>query len=269
MRKSTKKLTWLGHNCFTFTYDDAIFAIDPFLQHKNAPIAAKDAVVDYALVSHGHADHCADVAAFVKARNAPIIAVPEVASAFAKEKLTTEPINIGGAIYLPVSKDPNAPKAQILAVQAPHSSTMQNGDPGGVSLGFVLSFSQNGVHIAPDRAPIAPLDKTLAMAAAFTIYFACDSGYFSEMEWIGKLGVDIAVLPIGNRYTMGPAVSLDAIRAINPRWVVPSHYNTWAPIVQDVEKWADAVRQYTKASPLVLAPGESAVESEDGNWDVA
>lgn len=133
-------------------------------------------------------------------------------------------------------------------------------------MGFVLSFSQNGAPLSPDQAPIKPLKDVLADAEAFSIYFACDTGYFSEMSWIGKLGIDVAVLPIGDRYTMGPSLSLEAISALNARYVVPCHYNTWPPISQDASKWADAVQRYTQSKPLVLKPGVPVAEDESGNW---
>ena len=266
MKSTTKKLTWLGHNCFIFEYGDAKFIVDPFLIPDSSPFSAESIAADYVLVSHGHDDHCADALTIARKNNASVVAVAEIAGFFTKIGVKTEPVNIGGAIYLPVSGDASVPKAQILAVQAPHSSTLPQGDHGGNSLGFVVSFSQNGVSLSPNDAPIKPMQKTLADAAAFSIYFACDTGFFSEMRWIGKLGIDVAVLPIGDRYTMGPSTSLDAIDAISPRYVVPSHYNTWPPISQNVSQWSDAVRQYTKSEPIVLTVGKSVNEKEDGSW---
>ena len=87
------------------------------------------------------------------------------------------------------------------------------------------------------------------------IYFACDTSLFSDMQLIGKSGVDVAVLPIGDLFTMGPEDSLEAIRLIQPRQVLPSHYGTWPPIEQDAEAWATLVREETDAEPIVLSPG--------------
>jgi L-ascorbate metabolism protein UlaG (beta-lactamase superfamily) len=75
------------------------------------------------------------------------------------------------------------------------------------------------------------------------------------MQRIAGKGVDLAVLPIGDLFTMGPADSIEAIRLINPTRVLPNHYNTWPPIAQDAEAWADAVRAQTSAEPVVLEPG--------------
>ncbi|MBQ6827277.1 MAG: MBL fold metallo-hydrolase, partial [Thermoguttaceae bacterium] len=187
---------------------------------------------------------------------------------FAEQKLRVEPTNVGGAVYVPISPDANVPKAQILTVAAPHSSTCPNGAPGGTSLGFVLSFSQNGKPLDPNAVDaIKPLRKTLADADAFSIYFACDSGFFGDMSWIGSLGIDVAVLPIGDRYTMGPAASLDAIRALKPKYVVPSHYNTWPPIAQNVERWSAAVVDWASPTkPLVAKIGAALESNENGDW---
>ena len=265
--KQNKSLTWFGHNCFQFVWGTARFLTDPFLAEGVAPCSANEIQTDYILVSHGHGDHCSDAIQIAKRNNATIITMAEMASFFAKQGVKVEPMNIRGAVYVPVDDDPDAPKGQILMTQAPHSSTTPNGEPGGNSAGFVLSFSQNGAHLSPDRVPIKPMKATLADAFAFSIYFACDSGYFSEMKWIGEFGIDVAVLPIGDRYTMGPALSLDAINALAPRYVVPSHYNTWSPIRQDVAKWADAVQQFTRSKPLALSPGVTVCEKDDLQWE--
>ncbi len=266
MKNTVRRLTWFGHNCFLFESDNIRIMVDPFFPPNSSPVSAESIRTDYVLVSHGHDDHCADAYTIARNNNALIIAVAEIADFFAEKGVKTEALNIGGAVYLPRSLDSVIQKAQILAVQAPHSSTLSRGIAGGNSLGFVISFSQNETELSPQKGAIKPMRKTLADSAAFSIYFACDTGYFSEMNWIGKLGIDIAVLPIGDKYTMGPSVSLDAIEAISPRYVVPCHYNTWKPISQDVFKWSEAVRQYTKSEPIVLAAGASVSEKDDGSW---
>jgi L-ascorbate metabolism protein UlaG (beta-lactamase superfamily) len=88
------------------------------------------------------------------------------------------------------------------------------------------------------------------------VYFACDTAIFLDMKLIGSGGLDLAVLPIGDLYTMGPEDSIDAIKLLNPKRVAPCHYNTWPPIEQDAQAWARNVRSHTAAEPIVLAPGE-------------
>jgi L-ascorbate metabolism protein UlaG (beta-lactamase superfamily) len=72
---------------------------------------------------------------------------------------------------------------------------------------------------------------------------------------IGSAGIDVAVVPIGDLYTMGPDASIEAIKLVDPRRVLPAHYNTWPPIEQDAEAWASQVRAETYADPIVLEPG--------------
>jgi L-ascorbate metabolism protein UlaG (beta-lactamase superfamily) len=87
------------------------------------------------------------------------------------------------------------------------------------------------------------------------VYFACDTAVFLDMKMIGSGGLDLAVVPIGDVYTMGPADSIDAIKLLNPKRVAPCHYNTFPSIKQDAAAWAERVRSHTAAEPIVLQPG--------------
>ena len=89
------------------------------------------------------------------------------------------------------------------------------------------------------------------------IYLAGDTALFLDMKLIGLSGLDLAVLPIGDRFTMGPEDSIEAIKLLNPKRVAPCHYNTWPIIAQDAEAWAAAVKRETAAQPVVLVPGKS------------
>ena len=88
------------------------------------------------------------------------------------------------------------------------------------------------------------------------IYFACDTGLFSSMRLIGEEGIDLAVLPIGDNFTMGPDDAMRAVELIAPQLVLPIHYNTFDLIRQDAEKWKQDVEAKTKAKVVVLKPGE-------------
>jgi L-ascorbate metabolism protein UlaG (beta-lactamase superfamily) len=77
------------------------------------------------------------------------------------------------------------------------------------------------------------------------------------MALIGEEGIDLATLPIGDNFTMGPEDALRAVKMLQPKHVIPVHYNTWELIQQDPEAWAERVRQETDAEPHVLKPGES------------
>ena len=133
-------------------------------------------------------------------------------------------MNLGGAVDLPFGR--------LKMTLAHHSSTLPDGSPGGNPCGFLLELDGRRV------------------------YFACDTALFGDMQWIGRGGLDAAILPIGDLFTMGPADSLEATKLLRPRKVLPSHYNTWPPIAQDAAAWADSVRRETDATPLTPQPGE-------------
>ena len=97
----------------------------------------------------------------------------------------------------------------------------------------------------------------LVMIGGKTIYFACDTALFSDMQLLREKGIDLAVLPIGDLYTMGPKDSVAATNYLDPKQVVPTHYNTWPPIEQDVAAWAEMVRASATAEPIVLEPGQT------------
>ena len=90
-----------------------------------------------------------------------------------------------------------------------------------------------------------------------TIYHAADTGLFYDMKLIGEDGIDLAILPIGDNFTMGPDDALKAVKLIEPRRVIPDHYDTWPLIAQDAAAWAERVRAETSTEPLVLQPGDS------------
>jgi len=133
-------------------------------------------------------------------------------------------MNLGGAINLPFGR--------VKSTLAHHSSTLPDGSPGGNPGGFLL-----------------------ALADGKKIYFACDTALFGDMALIGEEGLDLAVLPIGDRFTMGPDDSIRAIKLLKPKRVAPAHYNTWPPIAQDAQAWAARARSETAAQPIVIEPG--------------
>lgn len=221
-------MQWLGHATWLIESDGRRLLIDPFLNDSpTSPVKAEDVDADVILVSHGHFDHVSDVASIARRNGSQVIANFEVADWFAKNHNLENTIgmNIGGNF-----------KTDLFSVKmthAIHSSQLPDGSYGGSPAGFLLGLG----------------DKT--------IYFACDTSLFSDMQLIGKAGVDVAVLPIGDLFTMGPADSIEAIKLIQPKQVLPSHFGTWPPIEQDGEAWAEQVRKQTEAEPIVLSPGDS------------
>ena len=224
------ELKWLGHGSWFISSGDQRIVLDPFLTNSpTAPFSIDEVEADYILVSHGHFDHVDDIVPLATRCHSTVIAVFEITSWLeSKHGITaTEPMNLGGEIELPLGR--------VKMVQATHSSVLPDGTSGGVPAGFVVSFPEGKV------------------------YFACDTGLFLDMQLIGKLGIELAVVPIGDRFTMGPADSVEAIKLVEPRRVVPAHYNTWPPIEQDAAAWAEQVSSETGAEPVVLEPGQSIV----------
>jgi len=251
------ELTWLAHNCWRLTLGKTVFIVDPFLLLPVSAAKEQSVEADYLLVSHGHADHCASALTIAKRCGSTVAAMAEAAGWFEKNGVSkTEPMNIGGTGPLK-AEDENGKTVTIRVMMTPalHSSTMPDGKPGGNSSGFLVIVPNSGAD--PWSGPVRPMKETLADCR--TIYFACDTGWFSEMEKMGDWGIDTAVLPIGDRYTSGAAMSLDMILSLKPKRVIPGHFNSWPPIAQNAEQWAEAVRNYTSALPVVLKPGESVV----------
>jgi len=220
------ELTWFGHGSWAIQTGDSNVLLDPYLDdNPAASCKAADLEADYILVSHGHFDHVADVAPIANRTGAMVVAMVEVAQWFADQHQVahTTGINLGGTLALPFGK--------VKMTLAQHSSQMPDGSYGGPAAGFILDLPEG------------------------KIYFACDTALFLDMQLIGAEGIDLAVLPIGDHFTMGPADSVKAVKLIEPRRVAPMHYNTWPPIEQDVEAWAAQVEAETSAEPVVVEPG--------------
>jgi len=222
------ELTWLGHASWKITTGNHTILLDPFLNDSpTAPIKSAEVEADHILVSHGHFDHVADVAEIANRCDSMVVAIFEIAQWFAQNhsvKQTTG-MNIGGSLSLPFGT--------VKMTPAIHSSQLPDGSNGGVAAGF------------------------LVMIDGKTIYFACDTALFSDMKLIGEKEIDVAVLPIGDLFTMGPKDSVTATNYLNPKQVLQSHYNTWPPIAQDAAGWAEMVKAGSTAEPIVLEPGQS------------
>ncbi|MCI0492173.1 MAG: metal-dependent hydrolase [Planctomycetes bacterium] len=221
-------ITWLGHNCWTIETASHLILLDPFLDDSpTAPLKAADVKPNFILVSHGHADHVGDTVAIARRTQATVLANFEVGQWLARQDVASSQIvgmNPGGGVQQPFG--------HVKFTIAHHSSSMPDGSYGGVPGGFLLTL------------------------AGARIYFACDTALFFDMKLIGSGGLDLAVLPIGDLFTMGPEDSIDAIKLLNPKRVAPCHYNTWPPIAQDAHAWAGKVRSHTAAEPILLQPGD-------------
>lgn len=222
------KIRWLGHSCLAIESDARRILIDPFLTDNPAAAARADEVeADFVLVSHGHGDHVGDAVDIARRTGATVIANYEIVGWFQKQGVErAHPMQIGGAFRFPFGR--------VKLTQATHGSVLPDGSNGGNPAGFLLTLN----------------DRTV-------IYDAADTGLFGDMKLIGEEGIDLAIVPIGDNFTMGPEDSIRAIKLLSPRRVLPIHYNTWDVIAQDADAWAEQVKTQTSATPVVLKPGES------------
>jgi L-ascorbate metabolism protein UlaG (beta-lactamase superfamily) len=224
-------ITWLGHSCFALEAEGARLLIDPYLNdNPSSPIKADKAEADFVLLTHGHFDHVTDAPAIAKRTGAKVVAGFEVTEWLKREGVAEDkvvPMNPGGAVRLPFGK--------VKFTIAHHSSSTPDGAYGGVPGGFLIEL------------------------AGKRLYFAGDTALFLDMKLIGLGGLDLAVLPIGDMFTMGPEDAVEAVKFLNPKKAAPCHYNTWPPIAQNAAAWAGEVRRQTAAEPIVVEPGGSFV----------
>jgi L-ascorbate metabolism protein UlaG (beta-lactamase superfamily) len=223
----TTKITWYGHATLGLETAGYRLVIDPFFTGNPAASVKADQIdPQYILVSHGHDDHLGDAVPIAKRTGALVIANNEIAVWAGQQGLKSHGQHIGGGYQHPFG--------YLKLTHAIHGSCLPDGSNGGNPAGFLLTT--NDGH---------------------KIYMACDTGLFGDMALIGDEGLDLALLPIGDNFTMGPADALRAVKLLRPRHVIPIHYNTWGLIAQDPEKWAAQVRSETSAQVHVLQPGES------------
>jgi L-ascorbate metabolism protein UlaG (beta-lactamase superfamily) len=220
------RVRWLGHACLLVETDGQRILIDPFLTHNpKAVLKADEAQADFILVSHGHGDHLGDTVPIAKRTGATVVANYEISEWLKGQGLDkVHGQQHGGGFGYPFGR--------VKLTLAFHGSVLPDGTYGGNPCGFLI-YTKDGKKI----------------------YNAADTGLFGDMKLIGEEGLDLALLPIGDNYTMGPDDAVRAVKLLQPKKVVPIHYNTWDLIAQDGEAWAARVKKETTAQPVVLKPG--------------
>jgi L-ascorbate metabolism protein UlaG (beta-lactamase superfamily) len=221
------KATWFGHAALGLETGGYKVLVDPyFTGNPAASQTAQQTQADFILVSHGHGDHVGDALEIAKRTGATVISNNEIAGWFSKQGVKTHGQHLGGGFKHPFG--------YLKLTLALHGSEMPDGSNGGNPAGFLLTTNEGS-----------------------KVYMACDTGLFGDMRLIGEEGLDLAFLPIGDNFTMGPDDALRAVKLLQPKHVVPIHYNTWGLIAQDPEAWAKRVAAETSTQAHVLKPGES------------
>lgn len=222
------QLTFYGHSCFLLETGTHRIIIDPFLSgNPKAPLTAEQVQCDFILVSHGHGDHLGDAVALAQRNNAMIIANYEIATYCAKQGAKTHGMNIGGSHQFSFGK--------VKLTIAHHGSGLQTED------GFLYLGNPAGFII---------------QAGGKTVYHSGDTGLFMDMQLLGQMNqIDVALLPIGDNFTMGVDDAVKAVEFLKPRVVIPMHYNTWDLIATDANNFAQKV-QTLGVEAKILAPSE-------------
>lgn len=220
-----------GHSCFEFHYNGYKWIVDPFL--KGNPLAKTDPQsieADVILVTHAHNDHVGDTVEIAKKNDALVIAPFELAVWLGWKGVQTHPMHIGGSREFDFGR--------VKLTPAIHGSAYEDEEKQeiielGVAAGFLLTVGGK------------------------TIYHAGDTALFSDMKLIGmQADVDLALLPIGDNFTMGPDDARLAAEWVEAKTVIPMHYNTFPVIEQDPHAFVERL-QAKGIGGRVLLPGEA------------
>ncbi|MFZ0735725.1 MAG: metal-dependent hydrolase [Candidatus Acidiferrales bacterium] len=228
------RITWLGHATFRVTTPTGqVILIDPWLSSNPAcPESLKKLDrLDVMLITHGHFDHIADAVALAKEFKPQIAAIPEICAWLGSKGVKNiHGMNKGGTVALG--------DVEATMVQALHSSGIEDEKTmvyGGEAAGFIV------------RLP-----------GGMTIYHAGDTDVFGDMKLIGELyAPELALLPIGDLYTMSPRQAALAVRLLNVRHVVPMHYGTFPELTGRPERLRELTRDILGLEIHELKPGES------------
>lgn len=221
------RITWLGHSAFHVRVAGRTLLFDPFIEGNPAsPLRGAHEIgsVDLVLVTHEHGDHGLDEAISIcTEREAHLVSFYDLIQRAVQKGLPAE-LGVGGNI----------------------GGTVVVRD---VSVTFTQAFHT------------CPIVGLVVSAGGFTLYHAADTGLFGDMALIGRRGLDVALLPIGDYFTMGIADAVQAVELLEPKAVIPMHYNTFPVIQADPEEFVRQVGRLARV--VVLRPGQG-VELEGG-----
>ena len=228
------KLTWLGHATFRIIMPNGrVILVDPWvLSNPMTPASEKKLDrIDVMLITHGHFDHIADAVELAKHFKPQVVAIPETCKWLeSKGVANTNAMNKGGT--------QRVGEIEVTMVHAVHSCGIQDGEQivyGGEACGYIV------------RLP-----------GGLTVYHAGDTAVFGDMKIIGDLyAPKVALLPIGDHYTMGPREAALAVRLLNVHHVVPMHFETFPVLTGRPEMLRELTRDFPSLEIHALKPGET------------
>ena len=223
------KVSYHGHSVVKIQTNGKTIIIDPFITGNSLTDLTIDEVKpDVIILTHGHGDHLGDTVELAKRNNALVIANADLCAFLSFQGVKTHAMHIGGAYQFEFGK--------VKLTQAFHGS------------GYVIAGSQEIIYCGMPAG-------ILFMNEGKTIYHAGDTGLFSDMKLIGERHpIDLAFLPIGDNFTMGPEDAAYAAKLLAAKTVVPIHYNTFPPIKQDPNTFLEMLDD---KNGKILQPGES------------
>jgi L-ascorbate metabolism protein UlaG (beta-lactamase superfamily) len=215
------KLTYHGHSAFEIKSDKYNLLIDPFFSgNKHAKVKPENIKADYIILTHAHGDHLGDTFEIAKKNNATVIAVNELANYVAEKGCKAHNMHIGGGF--------NFPFGRVKFTIAHHGSSCPEGTYMGEPAGVVVSTGGKN------------------------IYHAGDTGLFLDMKLIGEITpLDVAIVPIGDNFTMGIDDAVKAIEFLNPRLAIPIHYNTFGVIEANPDEFKRKVESIGKKCTVI------------------
>lgn len=213
------KVSFHGHSCVKIEANGKTILIDPFITGNDlTDLKVEDVKPDFIIVTHGHNDHLGDTVELAKEHDALVIGNFELATYLGWQGVKTHGMSIGGAYEFEFGKVKLTPAFHGTGYITENNELIYLGMPAGV----LITIG----------------DKT--------IYHAGDTGLFSDMKLIGdRHAIDLAFLPIGDNFTMGPDDAAYAAQLLQAKKVVPMHYNTFPPIKQDPEKFVELLAEGT------------------------
>ncbi|KIO64984.1 MULTISPECIES: metal-dependent hydrolase [Bacillaceae] len=222
------KVSYHGHSVVKIVTDGKEILIDPFITgNGNTDLKVENESPDFILLTHGHGDHVGDTVQLAKKKDALVIAMVELANYLSWQGVKTHGMNIGGSYEFEFGK--------VKFTQAFHSTGVETGEQTIIYTGMPAGL--------------------LITIEGKTIYHAGDTSLFFDMKLIGERHpIDLAFLPIGDNFTMGPEDAAYAAKLLHAKTVVPIHYNTFPVIKQDPGRFINLLED---GNGKVLQPGET------------